>query len=189
MLTVVTLVPDKKNPLAVCLCDCGSTTKTQRGALRSGKAKSCGCLTRRLFTERSRSRARLSDEEARMRSAAYTADWHRRHPEKVKAAARKFYLANKHKANEVWHRRRARLLSAQGVVSKGIRQKLMILQKGRCANCGCCVSIKSHLDHVVPLVLGGRHEDLNLQLLCVTCNLKKGGKDPLKFRQEQGFLL
>lgn len=43
-LTVVALIPDRKNPQARCLCDCGAETVTQRGNLRNGRAKSCGCL-------------------------------------------------------------------------------------------------------------------------------------------------
>lgn len=43
-LTVMELVPNKKNPLAKCICTCGKTTLTQRGALKFGRAKSCGCL-------------------------------------------------------------------------------------------------------------------------------------------------
>lgn len=42
-LTVFELV-SARNPLAKCLCDCGRETLTQRGSLRNGRAKSCGCL-------------------------------------------------------------------------------------------------------------------------------------------------
>lgn len=43
-LVVVSLIPDRKNPAALCRCDCGGTSHTQRGALKSGKAQSCGCI-------------------------------------------------------------------------------------------------------------------------------------------------
>lgn len=42
-LTVVDLIPDRKNPKAKCLCDCGNTCYPQRGALKNGRATSCGC--------------------------------------------------------------------------------------------------------------------------------------------------
>jgi hypothetical protein len=42
-LTVIGLIPDSKNPKAKCLCECGSVTITQRGSLKIGRAKSCGC--------------------------------------------------------------------------------------------------------------------------------------------------
>lgn len=43
-LLVVGLIKDKKNPRAICKCDCGNEATPQRGALVSGKSQSCGCL-------------------------------------------------------------------------------------------------------------------------------------------------
>lgn len=45
-LTVRKLIPDRKNPKAECVCECGNIATPQRGALVSGKAQSCGCLRR-----------------------------------------------------------------------------------------------------------------------------------------------
>lgn len=45
-LTVLELIPDRKNPRALCRCECGKECRPQRGAIVSGKAKSCGCLGR-----------------------------------------------------------------------------------------------------------------------------------------------
>jgi hypothetical protein len=45
-LTVVGLIPDRKNPKAECLCSCGNVVQPQRGALRNGRATSCGCSRR-----------------------------------------------------------------------------------------------------------------------------------------------
>lgn len=42
-LTVLSLIKDSKNPKAECKCDCGHFCFPQRGALKSGKATSCGC--------------------------------------------------------------------------------------------------------------------------------------------------
>lgn len=43
-LTVLRLISDPKNPKAECRCTCGAVVTPQRGALRNGRAKSCGCL-------------------------------------------------------------------------------------------------------------------------------------------------
>lgn len=42
-LLVTKLIPDSKNPKAECLCDCGKVVIAQRGSLKNGKTKSCGC--------------------------------------------------------------------------------------------------------------------------------------------------
>lgn len=42
-LVVLELIPDSKNPKARCRCDCGKECAPQRGALRNGRAKTCGC--------------------------------------------------------------------------------------------------------------------------------------------------
>lgn len=48
-LVVVGLIKDDKNPKAECLCDCGMIVTPQRGALKNGRAKSCGCLRKQLL--------------------------------------------------------------------------------------------------------------------------------------------
>ena len=52
-------------------------------------------------------------------------------------------------------------------------------------NCYWCgiklVKENTHLDHLMPFKLGGKHTISNLVLACCKCNLKKQGKDPLEF--------
>jgi hypothetical protein len=43
-LTVIGLISAGKNPKAECKCACGNIVTPQRGSLRNGRAKSCGCL-------------------------------------------------------------------------------------------------------------------------------------------------
>jgi len=48
---------------------------------------------------------------------------------------------------------------------------------GKCANCGNeCDQDDYHIDHIKPHSKGGTTSVKNGQLLCPTCNLKKGGK-------------
>lgn len=42
--------------------------------------------------------------------------------------------------------------------------------------CQACGQEGKHVDHIVPRRLGGTDELSNLQLLCVQCNLRKGGR-------------
>lgn len=72
---------------------------------------------------------------------------------------------------------------------RGTVKRLGEAQRWRCAACACDISSNYHLDHVMPLALGGRHEPGNLQLLCPPCNLCKSAKHPIDFMQQRGFLL
>lgn len=60
-------------------------------------------------------------------------------------------------------------------------QRLLIYLKydGKCASCGKeCDQDDYHVDHIKPHSKGGATSIKNGQLLCPTCNLKKGNKTP-----------
>lgn len=86
--------------------------------------------------------------------------------------------------------RKAKKRMQAGLISKDIVKKLMVLQSGKCANCATDLHDSGHhLDHMMPIDLGGLHADENLQLLCPTCNLRKYNKDPIAWANENGRLL
>ncbi|HXJ61968.1 MAG TPA: HNH endonuclease signature motif containing protein [Verrucomicrobiae bacterium] len=70
-------------------------------------------------------------------------------------------------------------------------EALLKRQRGRCANPACRASLKAkyHVDHVMPLKLGGSNSHRNIQLLCPPCNLRKGAEHPVDFAQRNGLLL
>lgn len=138
------------------------------------------------------------------KTKAACAAWQAANPEKKKANSAKWYASNTEKAKAravAWnaahpeimrihcHNRRARQ-RASGVLSKDLADKLFKLQRGKCA-CGCKQPLGSdyHLDHRMPLALGGSNTDDNMQLLTSTCNMQKGAKHPVTFMQQRGFLL
>jgi 5-methylcytosine-specific restriction endonuclease McrA len=194
-LLVVGLIPDRKNPKAICLCDCGKTITPQRGALKNSRAKSCGCLRRELLAMHVQKikGTGVAQDEARIKANARAKIARDKNLEesrrKNRIATRKFYRAHPEKAKENCQKRRARKLNAIGKITKGIELLILKKQKNKCACCKVDLNNKWHLDHVVPLVNGGLHEDLNLQILCSFCNLSKGSKDPIQFMQSRGFLL
>ena len=109
-------------------------------------------------------------------------------PEKVLASYAKYRVENKSKHRVHQQNRRAR--SSGGKLSRGLAEKLFSLQRGRCA-CGCKKPLGNdyHLDHIMPLALGGPNTDNNIQLLSAICNRKKSAKHPIEFMQKRGFLL
>lgn len=99
-------------------------------------------------------------------------------PETFKTAARR-YARN----------RRARKRGSGGAISKDLEARLLALQRGLCPCCGKPLKDDYHLDHIVPLALGGAHSDENMQLLRSKCNLQKHAMHPIEFMQRKGFLL
>ena len=77
--------------------------------------------------------------------------------------------------------RRARKRESGGQLSKNIVQQLLNRQNGLCTCCGNPLNGKYHLDHIVPLSLGGADTDANVQLLLPKCNLQKHKSTPEKF--------
>ena len=116
--------------------------------------------------------------------------WRAANPERKKANDDAWRAANPEKTRINKHNRRARERSLGGKLSVGLSDKLFKLQRGKCA-CGCKQSLGTeyHMDHIMPLALGGRNEDSNIQLLHKSCNLKKNAKHPIDFMQSLGFLL
>lgn len=116
--------------------------------------------------------------------------WYKSHPAEYREIQERYRLKNKDKKNIATQNHRARKKANGGKLSKGIIQKLLMLQKGKCPVCKADLRKTGyHLDHVVPIAKGGKNEDKNVQLLCPTCNRKKWSKDPIQFMQEMGYLL
>jgi len=62
--------------------------------------------------------------------------------------------------------------------------ELMTAQHGQCAyfvHCHTLLADGFHVDHVMPLRLGGANDRTNLQLTCPTCNMRKGHRHPVAF--------
>lgn len=141
-----------------------------------------------------------SNEENRERKNKWLREWKKKNKEKVQEKSRIFYLKNKDKIKEtrnIWlknnkgtiavqkQNRRARERNNNGKLSKGIVEKLYKEQKGLCACCDKSLENGYHLDHIMPLALGGTNTDDNVQLLTPKCNLQKGWKHPdeyIKFK-------
>lgn len=54
-------------------------------------------------------------------------------------------------------------------------------QQGKCFYCDQEVGDRYHVDHVVPLLLGGSNGPENLVIACPECNIRKSAKHPMDF--------
>lgn len=119
-----------------------------------------------------------------------SAKYRSENPEKVKLSLKIWRDMNQEVCRIHYQNRRARKLMNGGVLSADIEQRLLSLQRGRCA-CGCKQPLGDdyHLDHIMPLALGGSNTDDNIQLLRSKCNLQKHAKHPADFMRQRGFLI
>lgn len=118
-----------------------------------------------------------------------SADWRAANRAKVQAINAAYCAANPDKRKSNHQKRRARKIEAGGKLSQGLASKLFQLQRGKCPCCGLPLGDDYHLDHKMPLALGGTNADDNMQLLRKLCNHQKGGLHPVEFMQSRGLLV
>ena len=153
-----------------------------------------------------KARAAMADWRATNfeKKKASDSEWAKKNPEKVRAAKAKWQKANPEKCRDKLSRhrsenpdkyrvynqnRRAMKALSGGRLSHWLSERLFKLQRGKCACCGLPLGDNYHLDHIMPLALGGANEDSNIQLLRQSCNNQKHAKHPVEFMQSRGFLL
>lgn len=115
----------------------------------------------------------------------YMKQWFARNPGYVT----RWFQENREAAKYFWNKSKSIRRGCAGRLSRGLSEKLFKLQRGKCACCRSSINNGFHLDHIEPLSKGGENEDLNIQLLCPSCNKSKHAKHPVDFMQERGFLL
>jgi 5-methylcytosine-specific restriction endonuclease McrA len=120
---------------------------------------------------------------------ACSAKWREDNPERAKAAVSKWKALHLEKRKIYNQNRRARKLEAGGKLSHGLSIHLFKLQKGKCPCCGKPLGDNYHMDHIMPIALGGTNTDDNIQLLRQRCNNQKKDKHPIEFMQLRGFLI
>lgn len=124
-------------------------------------------------------------EANKERLTAATRAWRKANKERHAAYMKAWNKANSDARNVINRNRRARERSAEGTHTKAELQALRAKQGNMCAGCLRCLKhIKSHVDHIMPLALGGTNDIDNLQYLCARCNLSKGKKHPDVWRRE-----
>lgn len=95
--------------------------------------------------------------------------WRKRNPEVIRASRQR-------------HRTGEHILSGADLARK------MRAQKGRCVYCREDIRDLYHVDHIMPLSLGGDNSPRNVQLLCPSCNCRKSNLHPVEFASRIGLL-
>jgi 5-methylcytosine-specific restriction endonuclease McrA len=105
--------------------------------------------------------------------------WYTNH-ERCKARARAYKLANRTQATALQRNRDARKTGNGGTHTAEDIQAQYERQGGKCFYCHQKLD-KYHVDHAIPLVLGGSNGPENLVVACPECNMEKGAKHPMDF--------
>jgi 5-methylcytosine-specific restriction endonuclease McrA len=101
---------------------------------------------------------------------------------------KKRYRAENMERHALYERtRRARKAGADGFHTIEDVWRILTSQNHQCAYCPF-VLFRFHIDHIMPLVLGGSDGPENIQALCPRCNMRKGPKHPDVFARLMGML-
>jgi 5-methylcytosine-specific restriction endonuclease McrA len=119
----------------------------------------------------------------------YNREYYIANAERIKRQVAEYKLCNPEYVRTGRENYRARKINAGGSLTKELTGKLLKLQKGKCVVCKNLLGDDYHLDHIMPLSLGGQNSDENIQLLHSSCNRQKSAKHPIKFMQLKGYLL
>lgn len=155
-------VRDHQQGYFLCKCKCGNLTKVRGCELTNNKGtKSCGCLQREIARE-----------------------WAKIHKTIHGQSKTKSYRSLQD------GKRRLKIKNSTGTFNEQQIKALYKVQKGRCAECRVSIAYeKIHRDHIMPLALNGTNHISNIQLLCPSCNLRKGAMHPITWAQKHGRLL
>lgn len=115
--------------------------------------------------------------------------WRDENPERMKVLQTRWCVENPEKVRASSNKRRALVKQADGSFTGTDIYALLRQQRGKCVACGVNIKKAYHVDHIMPLALGGHNGITNIQLLCPHCNQSKSAKHPVDFMQSRGFLL
>lgn len=171
---------------------CKPCKKARSAIYRANNAKKIKALARANYLATREKQLSVQKERRDANPALYAERvkaWVDANPERMSDLRKRWKKENKERVCAHSQKRRALIANAEGEITAGDIQRLLVLQKSKCASCRLSLAGAYHLDHIIALACGGANSPANAQLLCPTCNLQKGVKHPVDFMQSKGFLL
>ena len=134
-----------------------------------------------------REERRIKDAEYRAKNRVehaeelkeYYANYAKEHKESISGYIRKYRHTEKGK-NSMAARAHRRRVKGGPKISVDIIAELKAEYGGYCPYCNQKIE-DGHIDHIVPIVSGGKNDRENLVYCCATCNKSKGSKSLLEF--------
>lgn len=134
--------------------------------------------------ERDRLRYRLNAEAMRASERERARKRREEDPERVRLTHLKWRQSSPEKARGIWMRRYARQKSAEAAIEPLTLADIIARDGLNCYICGTQTNpdahrlspIKAEVEHVIPLISGGKHEASNLRCACARCNRLKGSR-------------
>lgn len=121
-----------------------------------------------------KNREKVLERTKKRREAGYNKRYYEDNKEKFLASVKNWIKRNPERRNVYRQNRRA---GTKGGTKPSDINRMLIEQSCRCTICKVDFSDTGyHIDHIIPVTRGGMNDPSNLQLLCPTCNRKKGNK-------------
>lgn len=117
-------------------------------------------------------------------NTARARNWRLNNLEKSRQNSKDWQKNNPEARKAITQTRRARKYGQGESFKKEDIINLEILQKDKCVYCNKTLNGQYHIDHIMPLKLGGNNSKDNIQLLCQPCNNRKSSKHPDAFLKE-----
>jgi len=149
-------------------------------------------ITNKECSECSRIRNRQWLKDNPEKSRAKSNKLYVKHHEYIKARSLKYQKENPMVSVICQENRRAKLKEVGGRASRDEIDDIFEKQGYLCVYCRKDLknaNLKErHIDHIMPIFLGGSGDIGNLQILCAPCNHKKGRKHPDVFEKMIGYI-
>lgn len=171
-----------------------SKDSQKKDGLRSS-CKSCKSLYDKIYVEKNKEYKYEKNKEYRgsrkAEKAKYDKEYREANKEHVLRRKREYYHFNGGSdANKVWRKKNKELVRSYAHNAKAKRRSLLaessltnkqltewkIKQEKVCSYCLVECKHSYHIDHIMPLTRGGKHEITNLTISCPQCNHSKGNK-------------